>query len=301
MASEYQPPISPAPQPGKSRATPWILGGCALLLLLLIVLGVGGYGFYRWKLSATGANANHPESPGGIENANRSEATNSPTSSNANSSIQPAGEAKPDSWATTASSSTDAAGTRSSFTCTAHGTKHSVWGSDVYTADSSICTAAVHAGLITIDAGGTVTIELRPGRPLYGNSDRNGVTTSVYGGFGKSFVFPAANSDNAVKEADEVTPVTWDITTVMLSFEPGKKVKFKCPANGSAKKIWGTDVYTGDSSICTAAVHAGVITLDQGGLVTIELKPGQTSYKGTTRNGVTSIDYGSYGASFSVK
>ena len=66
-------------------------------------------------------------------------------------------------------------------------------------------------------------------------------------------------------------------------------------------QLWGTDVYTGDSSICTAAVHAGVITLDRGGLVTVELRPGQSAYKGTTRNGVTSTEYGAYTHSFLVR
>ena len=60
----------------------------------------------------------------------------------------------------------------------------------------------------------------------------------------------------------------------------------------------GTGTYTDDSSICTAAVHAGLITLANGGKVTIEIAPGANSYSGTTANGVTSSSYDSWSGSF---
>jgi hypothetical protein len=178
---------------------------------------------------------------------------------------------------------------------------HSVWGSDVYTTDSSICTAAVHAGLITYERGGTVTIELRPGRPVYGASERNGVTTGAYGEYRRSFVFKSGTSESAEKEAEDVTPILWNTPASMLTYEAGKTYKFKCPAGGKQNYIWGTDVYTADSSICNAAVHVGRITLDSGGTVTIELRPGQSSYQSTSRNGVKSSEYGAYAHSFVVR
>jgi hypothetical protein len=61
------------------------------------------------------------------------------------------------------------------------------------------------------------------------------------------------------------------------------------------------DIYTLDSSICNAAVHAGKLASESGGSVTIELRPGESSYKGTTRNGIKTNDYGQYGSSFVVK
>jgi len=70
---------------------------------------------------------------------------------------------------------------------------------------------------------------------------------------------------------------------------------------GKEGNVWGTDIYTADSSICNAAVHAGKLTMDNGGSVTIELRPGESSYKGTTRNGIKTSDYGAYGRSFVVK
>ena len=49
--------------------------------------------------------------------------------------------------------------------------------------------AAVHAGLISVQSGGIVTIKIRPGRSAYQGSIRNGVTSSSYGSWGASFVF----------------------------------------------------------------------------------------------------------------
>jgi hypothetical protein len=176
-----------------------------------------------------------------------------------------------------------------------------VWGSDIYTADSSICTAAVHSGLITYQQGGTVTIELRPGRTIYGCSERNGVTTSTYGPYQPSFVFKTPNTEAVVREAEDQTSVLWNTSGGMVPFEVGKVYKFNCPAGGKEGNVWGTDIYTVDSSICNAAVHAGKLKMENGGPVTIELRPGETAYKGSTRNGIKTMDYGKYGSSFIVK
>jgi len=43
------------------------------------------------------------------------------------------------------------------------------------------------------------------------------------------------------------------------------------------------------------------LTTESGGSVTIELRPGEPSYKGTTRNGINTNDYGKYEESFVVK
>ena len=185
--------------------------------------------------------------------------------------------------------------------CSPGGAPHSVWGSDIYTSDSSICTAAVHSGLITLQQGGTVTIELRPGRTIYGASERNGVTTNAYGAWGQSFVFKTPNTEAVVRAAEDATPVLWNTSAGMVTFEVGKSVKFSCPANGKEASVWGTDTYTLDSSICNAAAHAGKIQLESGGSVTIELRPGESSYKGSVRNGIKTNDYGQYGSSFIVK
>jgi hypothetical protein len=300
MTPAYQPPLSPPP-PKKSSSKPWIIGGCAVLLLGAIVLGVGGYAVYRWRSAKTTNENTDGESPTGGTRSTQPGAGTSPRDSNSNSNqASPTATGTPTTWEATASALTDASKTFTQ-TCSPGGAPHTVWGSDIYTVDSSICTAAVHAGLISFERGGTVTIELRPGRPLYGSSERNGVTTGVFGNYRRSFVFKSGTNESAEKEAEDVTSILWDTSATILTFEAGGTYKFKCPAAGKQSAIWGTDVYTADSSICSAAVHVGRITLESGGTVTIELRPGQSSYQGTTRNDVKSNEYGEYPHSFAVR
>ncbi len=66
----------------------------------------------------------------------------------------------------------------------------SVWGTDTYTDDSSLCRAARHAGVITAD-GGPVTVLRGAGRELYIGSSRNGIRSSDYGAYSDSIHFQA--------------------------------------------------------------------------------------------------------------
>lgn len=67
----------------------------------------------------------------------------------------------------------------------------------------------------------------------------------------------------------------------------------------SAGAVWGTDVYTDDSSVARAAVHAGVIAVGETKTVTVTILAGQSSYPASTRNGVTTSSWGGWGGSFS--
>ena len=62
--------------------------------------------------------------------------------------------------------------------------------------------------------------------------------------------------------------------------------------------VWGSDIYTDDSTIARAAVHAGLVAIGDSATVTIRILPGQRSYSGTTRNGVTSSSYDSWDGSY---
>ena len=263
------------------------IGGYVVVLLGAIVLGSAGCSKLR----------NENGNGGG------GHTITSPDKSNTSAPVPPssAGEGTPTTWEANATSLNGTDGQTFTLACSPGGAAHAVWGSDIYTADSSICTAGVHSGLITYQQGGTVTIELRPGRTIYGSSERNGVTTSPFGSYQHSFVFKTPNTEAVVREAEDQTPVLWNTSASMISFEAGKTYKFKCPSSGKESSVWGTDIYTLDSSICTAAVHAGKLASESGGSVTIELRPGESSYKGSTRNGIKTNDYGAYGQSFVVK
>jgi len=260
------------------------------VLLMLAALALADSGCSKLKNDTSGGGGHTDTSS---DNSNTGPSSSAPAAST--------GSGTPTTWEANATSLNGAVGQTFTLACSPGGAAHSVWGSDVYTSDSSICTAAVHSGLITYQQGGTVTIEMRPGRPIYGCSERNGVTSSPYGSYLSSFVFKTPDTEAVVREADEQTPVLWNTSATMVSGENGKTWKFKCPANGREGTVWGTDTYTIDSSICSAAVHAGKLTMESGGSVTIELRPGESAYKGSTRNGIKTNDYGTYGRSFVVK
>ena len=62
--------------------------------------------------------------------------------------------------------------------------------------------------------------------------------------------------------------------------------------------IWGTDIYTGDSAIATAAVHAGIVKAGETGVVRITVEKPLARYQGSARNGVTSHEFGHYGTAY---
>ncbi|WP_447974817.1 LCCL domain-containing protein [Nitrospira sp. Kam-Ns4a] len=100
--------------------------------------------------------------------------------------------------------------------------------------------------------------------------------------------------------AGQPRAISWETNAVALRGQNGQQFSFACPQNGTAHSVWGTDVYTDDSSICTAAVHAGRITVAAGGTVTIEILPGQPASMGTGRNGVVSGPSGPWVGSYVV-
>lgn len=64
--------------------------------------------------------------------------------------------------------------------------------------------------------------------------------------------------------------------------------------------VWGTDVYTGDSVLAVAAVHAGVMKPGETTVVRVTVMPPLNHYQGSVRNGVTSHDYGRFGTAYRV-
>lgn len=62
--------------------------------------------------------------------------------------------------------------------------------------------------------------------------------------------------------------------------------------------IWGTDVYTGDSSVSTAAVHAGLVKPGDAAVLRIVVVEPPEQFNGSLRHGVSSHDFGRYGTAF---
>jgi hypothetical protein len=85
----------------------------------------------------------------------------------------------------------------------------------------------------------------------------------------------------------------------------------KCPAKCLMKRAWtpifvgkqaiqyssyvvGDEFYRGDSWICQAAIHQGIISDDHGGCVVVEMKPSNGErFSNSTKNGISSINFDS--------
>ena len=154
-----------------------------------------------------------------------------------------------------------------------------VWGTDIYTTDSSVCAAARHAGVVGAE-GGRVEARIAPGCDSYRGTSRNGVSTNEWGTYPTSFYFDSV-SDGTCPPLEDKTDVT--IVT--------------CGADGFDGTVWGSGPYTGDSSVCAAARHAGVIGPD-GGVVQALHSPGCDAYPASRNNGVQTVSWGSYTSSF---
>jgi hypothetical protein len=81
---------------------------------------------------------------------------------------------------------------------------------------------------------------------------------------------------------------------------PGTSRLFE--VTGTAEGIvWGTDVYTGDSTLAAAAVHAGALRDGEHGVVRVTfVETLNVHFTGSHRNGVWSEDYGAWPVGFRV-
>lgn len=178
-------------------------------------------------------------------------------------------------------------GTYSCFCSASAARSGSVWGTQFYSDDSSICRAAVHDGWIN-ENGGQITFHVSHGMGAYDASFNNGVQSSSWGEWDGTFIFSIND-----------LPTCPDNATGLR----GSSGSFQCfcPAqNIEAGAVWGTRIYTDDSSICRAAMHSGYATY-HGGYVTLRPLPGQSGYRGSTNNGIQTNDYGAWSGSFTFE
>src|SRR5262249_31074425 len=145
-----------------------------------------------------------------------------------------------------------------------------------YTHDSSIAAAAVHAGLLQPGESGVVRVTVCPGRLYYQGSTQHGVTSRDWQNDGQYYLSlkieraaagqpqPAPTETIPIPLGLDVLPDPGNMTAHRQDL--GKTFYFRVTGTtgaGSAfseadvAAVWGTDVYTHDSSIAVAAVHAG--------------------------------------------
>lgn len=121
--------------------------------------------------------------------------------------------------------------------------------------------------------------------------------------------------DNALQETGELNEVTKKKLGIseteilsnpgnLTSFtdaKPGDTMQFRVTGKSRGGSVWGTDLYTTDSALAVVAVHAGVLEDGETGIVKVTFAPGQDTYEGTSKNGVTTSSWGSYQISYKVE
>ena len=65
--------------------------------------------------------------------------------------------------------------------------------------------------------------------------------------------------------------------------------------------LWGTEVYTADSSIAKAVVHMGILKPGEKGIIKVTLVESPPQHEGSDKNGVTSNAWSSYAFSYTVE
>lgn len=172
-----------------------------------------------------------------------------------------------------------------------------IWGDGIYTGDSSVAVAAVHAGLVAPGEVKFVRVTPLPGMSEYAGATRNGVTSLAFSNYGRSY-----RVDRTPEGTVPVVRLSDGGSSLHISELRGSGFSFTMEVIGNtAGALYGSDNYTDDSSVAAAAVHAGILKPGERGLVKITILPGQSSYPSTTRNGVTSSEWGSFNGSFKVE
>ena len=179
-------------------------------------------------------------------------------------------------------------------------TTGSIWGTDVYTDDSSLATAAVHVGILRNGQKGWVKVTILPGKASYTASTRNGVTSNPYANWTASYRVEAVGPRVRVRIALVGKALDDPGTLSGYRDKVGKSFLFRI-AGTTTGTVWGSGVYTDDSLLATAAVHAGAIRNGQKGLVKVTILAGQQAYQASTQNGVTTNNWGSWSGSFRVE
>jgi hypothetical protein len=113
-------------------------------------------------------------------------------------------------------------------------------------------------------------------------------------------VFREGNLDGALAIRERVRGLK--AALVNANSDPGSLAHIEEPEIGSSLlfevtgttdgSVWGTDVYTGDSTLAAAAVHAGILQNGEQGVIRVTFVDTiNVTFTGSTRNGIESRDF----------
>jgi formylglycine-generating enzyme required for sulfatase activity len=132
---------------------------------------------------------------------------------------------------------------------------------------------------------------------LFGAWLENGLVVSI----DPAYSFTVSGDRNLVARfAADVRPPTAPTWTGHLTSYRGQDFQlFRFTVTGtSVGSVWGTDLYTDDSVVAKAAVHAGLLGVGETTEVTVMILPGAASYASTTRHGITTSPWASWPGSY---
>jgi len=100
-------------------------------------------------------------------------------------------------------------------------------------------------------------------------------------------------------EAVNAIPDPGSLTGYQQPQHIGKTFTFRV-TGAAGGSLWGTEMYTLDSSLAAAAVHMGVLKVGQTGNVRVMILGPSVGFVGSTRNGLTSSNYANYPGAFRI-
>jgi hypothetical protein len=174
------------------------------------------------------------------------------------------------------------------------------WGTDVYTSDSTVAFAAVHAGLVADGRVAEVQAVCSGPQIAFAGTARNGLSTMSWGPFSASFTLQAAApvTSPAVctgRCVNTLCAVDGQVIHVTVTGESN--------AADSSRSVWGgaDGIYTDDSWLPAAVVHAGLVSVGQTAHIVATCRGSQTAFTGSTANGVFTASYGLWVRSVSLE
>jgi hypothetical protein len=148
------------------------------------------------------------------------------------------------------------------------------------------------------DVLGDVTAFAVRAEYVLGHADAGLASVEAFGGGAAGAAGPAGATHDRYATA-AATCRTRAEDGVFGDLREGERIVVTCPAGCSdGLTIWGDGIYTDDSAICRAAIHAGRVPGDHPFSVLLTILPGQARYEGVERHGIESRSYPRWPRSF---
>ena len=176
------------------------------------------------------------------------------------------------------------------------------------TASLNPATVTAHVGEtdLTWSSTGATACSLNDGSSLQTSGTLTRLGPFYAGSY--SFTVTCENSQG-IQRSRTVTVTAQASSTALCSAETAAPANASSLSLGShtfsvtgstSGSVWGTGTYTADSDIATAATHAGHVASGHTAIVTLTRTAGQSSYTGSTQNGVTSNSHAAATGSYTL-